>query len=225
MRITRIAVTVVLLTGCASLPLSSPLSESERGVLLTVHSTSRGAFVSGCAAAPPSDRIPDCRYLVREVTDILAETRLFKTVSSSQASEGDLLVEIVPYERRPYWTTPGHNPAFTLLAIVIPFWWSEPFGYHFTVRDTRTGVSAEVNTTRSGTVVMWSLASLLNLSKSRGLDEDRTLELERIKMQLAPVLVKQAAQPTAAADGHAYGETAAASACLPSRRFVLAQRG
>jgi hypothetical protein len=141
--------------------------------------------------------------MVTEVAGILRQSGLFAEVHRPREISGDESVTIVvrPYERRPYYTIPSHNPGLVLLSPAIPLWWSSPFGYRFSASDSATGRTVEVDTRRTGTVVMWGLAPLLNLSETRALFEHPERELDHVRVQLLPLLSHDDTQPECARPG------------------------
>jgi hypothetical protein len=127
---------------------------------------------------------------------------LFSSVADASGSDqnADLILQIIDIPRRPYYTEPSHNPAFVLLSIALPFWWSEEYGYRLSGQCARTGETLNVDTTREGTAVMWSLAPVLNLSPDRGFRENPRREASQILLQLQPLLERCAVEPTASSD-------------------------
>jgi hypothetical protein len=93
-----------------------------------------------------------------------------------------------------------HNPAFFLLSIAMPFWWSEPYGYRLAGRCANAEGAINIDTTRDGIAVMWTFAPLLNLSATRGFREDSQREASHILLQLEPLLRKCAAEQAGPAD-------------------------
>jgi hypothetical protein len=73
--------------------------------------------------------------------------------------------------------------------LALPFWWSDQYGYHLFAECGR-GATLDIDTTRTGTGVMWSFAPLLNLSPTRGFREDSQREAAHILLQLQPLLEK-----------------------------------
>jgi hypothetical protein len=115
---------------------------------------------------------------------------LFASVAESDESDekDDLILQIVDVPRRPYFTKPSHNPAFFLLSVALPFWWSEEYGYRLSGECAQTGDRLDIDTTRQGTAVMWILAPMLNLSPTRGFRENPLREASRILLELEPLL-------------------------------------
>jgi hypothetical protein len=167
--------------GCVSVPIPRQLSVEETASLSSLPKATLTAAITSCAQGAEIE-FAHCDYLTREVTEILKKTGLFADVRSSDKTE-DVAVEIHRTPRRAHWTTPGHNPAAALLSLAIPFWWNETYGYHLTLRE-KTGRTIEVNTLREGTVVQWSLASLLNIGKERALEQNERLEIAHVKVQI-----------------------------------------
>ena len=128
-----------------------------------------------------------CWKAIAEVAKLLALSSWFTTLEASP-EEASLVITIYAPVRRPYWSKPAHNPGFLLLSPVIPFWWSEPFGYRMTAWLTASGAEIDIDTTREGTSVMWGLASLLNLSPNWSFLPHPERELHQIQAQLLPLV-------------------------------------
>ena len=128
-----------------------------------------------------------CDETIAEVTRLFAPSDWFSTVEADPEN-ASLIITIDAPVRRPYWSKPGHNPAFLLLSPAIPFWWTEPFGYRMTARAVDSGKEVEIDTTREGTSVMWGLASILNLSPNRSFLPHPERELHQIEAQLLPLV-------------------------------------
>ncbi|TMB15618.1 MAG: hypothetical protein E6J71_18675 [Deltaproteobacteria bacterium] len=128
-----------------------------------------------------------CQQAVAEVAKLLALSSWFTTLEASP-EDASLVITIYAPLRRPYWSKPAHNPGFLLLSPVVPFWWSEPFGYRMSARLTASGAAVDINTTREGTSVMWGGAFLLNLSPNRSFLPHPERELHQILAQLLPLV-------------------------------------
>lgn len=176
--------------ACASVPLPRSLAAQERQKIDRVRPAQLRAGMAGCAPTSIPYAEP-CATAMRKVSEILEETGWFSEIGAS-AEGADLTIEIQPVARRPYWSTPAHNPALLLLSLAIPFWWSDTFGVRFSAED-RFGHTVEVDTTREGYRIMWSLAPLFNLSSGRGLVPSSAREADQVKLQLLPVLSEDAA--------------------------------
>lgn len=185
-KLATICVVTLVASGCISIPTARPLTDLERRSLGNTRSGPMTVAIRGCEPEPADRRIPSCEYRIHEVSGLLSETGLFSSVrvGSQVRGDEDVLVQVSSYEERPYYESPGHNPGFFVVSIVIPFWWSEPFGYRFSVERKRDGKLIEVDTTRTGTVLMWGLAWVFNLSDTRSLVQNRKLEIDHVKLQL-----------------------------------------
>jgi hypothetical protein len=154
------------LLGCGSLPKAPDLASAPglRGDL-----SAKKIHLPACAENLPEEAGRYCRTRLGDTYRALVSTELFREVAIGEdpSGAGDLVVDLHDFPRRPYSTTPGHNPGFLLLSLAIPFWWSEPLGFRFSVRELPEGERVLIDTRWEGTVVMWSLASLLNIAPSR----------------------------------------------------------
>lgn len=179
--------------GCFSAPLPRPLDAAQKTALMRPPLLRPSVRVTGCRPGAST-----CDLYVREVTRLFQESQLFSTVAGpgESSDESDLLIEIVAIPRRPYFTRPSHNPGFMLLSVALPFWWSEQYGYRLSARCRQTQEVAEIDTTREGTVLMWSLAPVFNLSSSRGFREDPRREVSQIVLQIEPLLERCRPEPS-----------------------------
>ncbi|MBX3628149.1 MAG: hypothetical protein KF892_24275 [Rhizobacter sp.] len=168
--------------GCTSVPIPPPLSGEETASISNAPKPALTAAIASCEHGAQVE-FAHCTYLVKEVAEILKKTELFIDVKPSADATADIAVEIHKTPRRAHWTTPSHNPAAALLSLAIPFWWKESYGYHLTLREKK-GRTVEVNTLREGTVVQWSLASLLNIGDKRALEPKSEREAEQLKVQI-----------------------------------------
>ena len=141
------------------------------------------AYVVGCEPQPEPDQFLTCEALVSRLAFQLREASIFADVheSAPPPDSNSVVVTVRPYQYRPYFFTPGHNPAFALLSAAIPFWWSEPFGYRFALDVAPHDDIIEIDTTWEGTIVMWGLSSPLNLAPSRTFESAYSQDLKRIR--------------------------------------------
>jgi hypothetical protein len=174
-----------LAAGCFSRPLQPALSPDQ---LSRLSDTPPADWRVHLDCLPPdSDNQISCDRALRELAELLAPSKLFRTVQAT-SQDAMLTITVRPTERLPYYMTPGHNPGLLLLSIAIPFWWSEPLGYSLTARVVATGATADISTAREGTHLMWGLAPLFNLFPNRGLLEHPERERQKIESQLLPLL-------------------------------------
>ncbi len=166
--------------ACASYPLAPEQPAPARSVQIAPDSE---AYVVGCSPEPEPDQFLTCDALVSRLAFSLREASIFAEVHESVPPAGSnaAVVTVRPYEYRPYFFTPGHNPAFALLSAGIPFWWSEPLGFRFALDLPPDHEVTEVDTTWEGTFVMWGLSSLLNIAPSRTFESAYSQDLKRIR--------------------------------------------
>lgn len=129
-----------------------------------------------------------CERTIEEVALLLEQSGWFSTVYANR-DKADLIISVETPVRRPYWSTPGHNPGFFLLSIAIPFWWSQPAGYRIVVTDPQSCRTVEIDTSRTDTIVMWGLAPLLNISPNRSMALSTERESQQIHLQLRQIFV------------------------------------
>jgi hypothetical protein len=176
-------VAVGLLPACASIPKAPPLSPSQP----VVHgASSREVFLPECDVECPEDAALYCRERLNALYNALVATEIFRevVVGGGSPKPGDYIVDLYDFPRRPYWATPAHNPAFALLAVAIPFWWYEPLGFYFSIRQAPDGNPQVVDTRWGGTMIMGSLSPLLNVLPSRTFQSARTQDVERLRSAL-----------------------------------------
>jgi hypothetical protein len=174
---------LALLPACASVPKSPPLSPSQPAVRDT---STRKVFIPQCDVECPEDAARYCRERLNALYNALVSTELFREVVIGEGppSPGDYVVALHDFPRRPYWTTPAHNPAFVLLAIAIPFWWHEPLGFHFSIREVPAGQPHVVDTRWGGTMIIGSLSALLNVLPDRTFRSSTSQDVERLRLAL-----------------------------------------
>jgi hypothetical protein len=175
--------TLALLPACASVPKAPPPPASQAVVR---DPSTRKVFLPQCDIECPEDAAPYCRERLNALYNTLVSTELFRevVVDEGTPSPGDFVVDLRDFHRRPYWATPAHNPAFALLAIAIPFWWHEPLGFHFSIREVPDGEPHVVDTRWGGTMVMGSLSAVLNVLPSRTFRSATTQDVERLRLAL-----------------------------------------
>ncbi len=117
----------------------------------------------------------------------LVSTELFCEVAIGEApvGAGNLVIDLHDFPRRPYYSTPAHTPGLMLLSLAVPFWWTEPLGFRFSVRELPEGDPVLVDTRWQGTAVMWSLASVLNVAPSRTFESTFGQDVARLRRALA----------------------------------------
>jgi hypothetical protein len=166
--------------ACVSYPVAPPQSFPTGAPQIAPDSV---AYVVGCDPQPEPDEFLTCEALVSRLAFQLREASIFAEVLESKPPHDSKLVVVTvrPYQYRPYFFTPGHNPAFALLSVAIPFWWSEPLGYRFALNVAPHHEVIEVDTTWEGTFVMWSLSSILNIAPSRTFESAYSQDLKRIR--------------------------------------------
>jgi len=173
-------------SGCSSGPLLPRLPADQRARLERPMPSPKAVRLQ-CVQSGREFELR-CDQAIAEVAELLMRSNWFSTLGAS-AEDASLVITIYAPVRRPYWSKPGHNPAFLLLSPAIPFWWSEPFGYRMTARAVASGEEREIDTTREGTSIMWGLACLFNLSPNRSFLPHPERELQQIQAQLLPLLV------------------------------------
>ena len=169
--------------ACVSYPVAPVSSPPAQAPEITSDSV---AYVVGCDPEPEPDQFLTCQALVSRLAFQLREASIFAEVHESTPPTGSnpVVVTVRPYEYRPYFFTPGHNPAFALLSVAIPFWWSEPLGYRFALDLPPHHDIIEIDTTWEGTFVMWGLSSPLNIARSRTFESAYSQDLKRIRAAL-----------------------------------------
>jgi len=147
---------------------------------------SRKVVVPQCDTDCPEDAARSCRERLDALYNTLVATELFRevVVGEGPPSSGDYVVDLHDFPRRPYWSNPAHNPAFVLLAMVIPFWWHEPLGFHFSIREAPDGEAHLVDTRWGGTMVIGSLSAFLNVLPGRTFQSASTQDVERLRRAL-----------------------------------------
>jgi hypothetical protein len=184
--LTRIALTpiaAILLLGCASLPNAPGYSEQP---ILSGDPSDKAIYLPKCDEDLPESAALYCRIRLNDLYNSLVATELFREVVIGEIPDGGdgLVVDIHDFPRRPYWSTPAHNPAFLLLSLGIPFWWEDALGFRFSVRELPESEEILVDTRWNGTSVMWSLASLLNVLPSRTFRSTYEQDVDRLRLAL-----------------------------------------
>jgi hypothetical protein len=176
-------IALVTMPACASFPKAAPLPMPHLDMRET---SARVVFLPTCEVACPEDAAFYCSERLNALYNALVATGLFREVVVGQepVGEGNYEIDLHDFPRRPYWSTPAHNPGFLLLALAIPFWWEEPLGYHFSIRELPDGEARVVDTRWRGTVVMWSLASVINVFPGRTFHPASTQDVERLRVAL-----------------------------------------
>lgn len=179
-RATTAAILVFLIAGCVSMPKASPIDATTQpsGDL-----SNRVVYLQKCADGLPEDARRYCDIRVGDLYNALVSTKLFRKVVVGEKPEGigDFAIDLYDFERRPYWASPPHNPAFLLMSLAIPFWWSEPLGFYFGMKELPDGPQTVVDTRWKGTSVMWSLASVLNVLPGRTFESTFSQDVTRLK--------------------------------------------
>ena len=173
----------VLSLGCASLP-KAPHLEASPG--LDGDLSEKTVYLPKCDDDLPEDADRYCRIRLNDTYNALVTTELFREVVITDNPEGggNLVIDIHDFPRRPYYSTPAHNPGLLLLSLAIPFWWSEPLGFRFSIRELPDGKPLLIDTRWEGTAVMWSLASLLNVAPSRTFESTYSQDVARLRHAL-----------------------------------------
>lgn len=177
---------LVLVSGCFSAPLMPDVAANESALNRAPNPPL--SFRIDCVQGVERFSI-SCERTRAELSELLNQIG-WLSGSRPDNEDPDLIVSIVSPVRRPYTSTPSHNPGAVVLSIAIPFWWSEPAGYRFRVLNTRTGRSGEIDTSRTDTIVMWGLSPLLNLSPNRSMSTDVAREARHIQSQLLGVITQ-----------------------------------
>ncbi len=163
---TRLATVVLILTAlaCSSVPLPPARG---RKTLPDPPSEPLAAWV--VCESSQSDFAQPCDLAQADFATSIAAGPWLKPLDplEHQPSDADVVVTITAPVRRPYWSTPAHNPAFALLSAAIPLWWSEPHGFSFRISDPDANHESTSDATWEGTNVLWGFATLLNISRSR----------------------------------------------------------
>lgn len=174
----------LFIQACSSVPIAKKLTDEQQNAI----STQENVTASLVCNQPEDYYDKDaCEYASIEMEELLSKTGWFSSLKSSP-EDADIIISFEPPYRKPYYTSPGHNPAFALLSIAIPFWWSENFGYKFEVSCKHCPADTAINTERTGTVIMWGFSPLINISPNRALFDDGNRELQHLKLQLLPVV-------------------------------------
>ena len=180
------------IVACESVPLLPALTPEQRAAIdrqPAPHWTAK-VQCGDAEGAPP----PNCPS---EMTHWLLES----TGWISRAPEGevaDLQVTVVVRDRPRHSDVPTHNPVFAVLAIALPFWWADSFGFEMTVRRTDTGQEVPVSTFREGTRIVWGIGTpFINLLPDRGLDFPNrwSRDPDHVKLQLLPLLPSVSSAP------------------------------
>jgi hypothetical protein len=182
----RIALTLlaaIYLLGCASLPKAPGYSQQP---ILSGNPSDKTIYLPKCDEDLPESAALSCRIRLNDLYRSLVATELFREVAIGEAPDGDgaFVVDIHDFPRRPYWSTPAHNPAFLILSLGIPFWWDDALGFRFSVRELPAAREILVDTRWEGTSVMWSLASLLNVLPSRTFRSTYEQDVDRLRLAL-----------------------------------------
>ncbi len=182
----RIAISalVALVLGCASLPKAPDLRELQ---LVPGELSEKVVYLPACPDHLPEDASRYCSIRLADTYRALVATELFRevTIGEAPSGRGNLLVDLHDFPRRPYYTTPAHNPGFLLLSLALPFWWTEPLGFRFSIMELPDGQPILVDTRWQGTAVMWSLASLLNVLPGRTFESTFAQDVARLRRALA----------------------------------------
>jgi hypothetical protein len=172
------------LLACGSLP-KAPELVGSRG--LSDDLSEKKVYLPACADNLPEDAARYCRIRLNDTYNALVSTKLFRevTIGEDPVGTGNLVIDLHDFLRRPYYTTPAHNPGFLLLSLAVPFWWSEQLGFRFSGQELPKGVPVLIDTRWEGTAVMWSLASLLNIAPSRTFESTYNQDVARLRQALA----------------------------------------
>ncbi len=178
-----LSLAAVLLLGCWSAP-RAPVPEVSSG--LPGDLSGKTVHLPKCARDLPEAAFLSCRVRLDHLYIALVETGLFREIEIGEEvrEPGDLVVDLHDFPRVPYSFTPGHNPGFLLLSLALPFWWTEPLGFRFSIRELPAGAPLLVDTRWEGTMVMWSLASLLNFAPGRTFEGTDRQDVELLRRAL-----------------------------------------
>ena len=172
------------LAGCGSFPKAEPWTLPP-AILTGV--SDRVVFLPECQVDCPVDAVRVHNSQLVDLYNTLVSADIFLEVSiggESGARPGDYVIDLHDRPRRPYWSTPGHNPGFLILSLVIPFWWNEPLGFRFSIREHPDGEWQLIDTRWEGTVIMWSLSPLINLLPGRSYFSPYTQVRNRLRRAL-----------------------------------------
>jgi hypothetical protein len=174
---------IFFMQACSSIPLAEKLS-TDRKKEISIGANVSASLICNASSAYPEEA---CNYARNEIEALLTKTGWFFDLRSKKES-ADLVITFDVPNRRPYYTTPAHNPVFALISFAIPLWWSENFGYKFEALCRKCDAKATIDTERKGIVVWWGFSSLFNLSQHRAQNNDVNREVESIKEQLLPLI-------------------------------------
>jgi hypothetical protein len=180
-------VSTAALAACVSRPAAPGLSADERARLRALDPGRFLAQVEGCRSDISEEF---CWQIAEDLTRVLRLSGLFADVDDygGDLSRANLLLGIRQVPINPSWENPARNPAGLLLLLAVPLPWRTRHGYAVSLRCAGSGEASDVDTTRDGLSIVWSLASLLNVLPGRGLREDPRRETERILLQAEDVL-------------------------------------
>ena len=151
--------TLLLLNSCLSVPVRTiPKLDQKYDTAIMGNLT-----IAGCDKLEPNQ----CAIKYSEILRTIEKTHLFNKISFNQNGFTDYVITIEPYHKNRYGI--GHNPAFFVLSIVIPFWEKVEYGYNFTRKDVHRDKVYKISAKESGTNIMWSGSLLINMLPSRGL--------------------------------------------------------
>jgi hypothetical protein len=172
------------IAGCASFPKAEPLALPRAVSTATIDKI---AFLPSCTADCPDAADRSCRERLNSLYNALVKTGIFREVivGEEPTGAGNFVIDLHDFPRRPYWTTPGHDPAFALLSVGVPFWWHEPLGFYFSIRELPDGEPLVIDTRWGGTMVMWSLASFINIFPGRTFESTQEQDAERLRFLIS----------------------------------------
>lgn len=179
-----------LASACVTTSLMRELTPEEQASVSRSPIPRYAASLS-CVQVEQGYDVQACERTLREAQLLLRDTRWFEEVPADASR--DFSFTVYAPVRRPYQTTPGHNPAFALLSIAIPFWWSEPAGLRMTAHRTGVAESVEINTEAERTVVLGTVGGLLALLPGYGIADNSLREADHVKLQLAALLKAEVA--------------------------------
>ena len=169
--------------ACGSMPKASLIAANPQ---LPVNLSNRIVHLPKCDDRIPEGALRYCNVRTTDLYNALISSEIFKEVVIGEQPEGDgvYVIDIYDFQRRPYWSTPAHNPGLLLLSLAIPFWWEEPLGFYFGIREFPNGTSVEIDTRWRGTSVMWSLAAFLNVLPNRTFRSTFDQDISRLREAL-----------------------------------------
>jgi hypothetical protein len=172
------------IAGCASYPKAESLTLPPAVSTVT---NDKIVFLPSCTVDCPDAADRSCRDRLNSLYNAMVRAKIFREVivGEEPSGAGNFVVDLHDFPRRPYWTTQGHNPAFALLSVGIPFWWHEPLGYFFSIRELPDGEPLVIDTRWGGTMVMWSLASFINIFPGRTFQSALEQDSERLRFSIS----------------------------------------